>query len=277
MKNELKFLAWTALCTGLPSGIIKTFSINVSDIWTDVGVVLFLTWSWTVPCYLALRNQPPKWLSMFTTFNSSDKKSSSRSQREGDSVSTSEAKKEQIYVASSGQYVPFKSSPKIATLMEDDAARSYIEEFLLHFQLTSASNSLLLWYNIQKYREADEDALTGKSWLLYQKFIDKNAYIYIDCIGDFTRDKLKDKIMEEMNRETPRPSPISESNIGDKDTANSINPITRSLFDDVCETIEGFLANYLFEDFFKSFYCKKYQEKVSLKTGLNEMNQMNLP
>jgi len=129
----------------------------------------------------------------------------------------------------------------------------YIDRFLLHYQLIDMNNCILLWKTILKFQETNyvEVALTARAWLLYQKFIDRQSYIFIPFILDAVRDRLKKTITAAMNED-----------------ARNEDRINGNVFNEVMSNLESELTIGLFQPFLKSEYYQNYQSAMTLTTAL---------
>jgi transcriptional regulator of aromatic amino acid metabolism len=90
--------------------------------------------------------------------------------------------------------------------------------------------------------------MPGKGYLLFQKFISKNAYRYTACISDEQREDVEQKLNAAM-----------------EENGTSVN---EKLFDDILDTIEKELLERLYKPFLKSDYYLKWKEAMVLNEGM---------
>lgn len=141
----------------------------------------------------------------------------------------------------------------------------FIEQFILYYQKTNVSNYFLCWNGLIKLKASqNEDTRIGHSWILYQKFIDKDAYIHIDCISDFMRDEIKKRIQKEMENVAAQQRPTRVESIQNEEKNDQSD-----IFEELQNELENVLSVSLFKPFFQSQYYSKYQEVISLEKILD--------
>jgi len=236
LKTRLKVVAIVICVFGIPYLIVGEFLALIPAVWFEAGSNVFSVmsicsiWSPTIYTYIQFRRSAKNSIS---TSGASEGTSAS-------DLTTSE---------SFTSKRPFESDPAVAKLLKKNDAFTYIQEYLIHYQYIRLSDYLNFWQRLQAFKLIPEKkALAGHAYLIYQKYLIPNAYIYIDCFTDEQRETVR-KIVQA--------------------TVDAESDVDIDLFDDLLDTIEPILAEQLFKPFMKSeFYTKLRKTK-----GLEDMGK----
>jgi len=151
-------------------------------------------------------------------------------------------------------FSPFQENPKIERLLKDPISYKYIQDYLLHYQELLMSDYFNFWNQVKDFKNIKENTmLSGKAYLLYQKFLSDNAYRYIDCCPPDLRKKMQTILDQVASSETEQ---------------NLVKP---DFFNEAIELVEAKMAKDLFSKFFHSSFYEQYKEASRLNKGLEDV------
>jgi len=146
--------------------------------------------------------------------------------------------------------VAFTEHPTVAKLMADPIAHKFLRAYLLDFQDMRMSDYLNFWEQIQEFRKLPKEFLGGKGYLLYQKFLSKDAYRKIDCVTDAMRTPLEATLAKVLEGE---------------------EKIEFNFFDVVLDVVEEAMNEKLFVPFFHSKFNDQYKNSSKLKSQMERV------
>jgi len=149
--------------------------------------------------------------------------------------------------------LPFAEHPRVAKLMADPIAHKFLRAHLLDFQDMRMSDYLNFWEQIQEFRKLPKEFLGGKGYLLYQKFLSKDAYRKIDCVNDTMREPLEAKLNKLV------------------EDGGSEEKIDSNFFDSILERVEEVMNEELFIPFFHSKFNYQYKDASRLKSQMEKV------
>lgn len=172
-------------------------------------------------------------------------------------VSTSSRQSEVSY--SSEMEATGDEDVKGIDLLTDSHGQKYIEEFVTHYQMVRESRMVLFYHELLKFKSLGSDlARASKAFLIYQKFIQPEAYIHIDdVITDEEREQLKDLITKAVDVHSEQ-----DAEKGDQGT------ISATVFDEILTRVKKDFKKNLIKPFLKSEFYAKYLDVVRLEKGL---------
>jgi hypothetical protein len=101
-------------------------------------------------------------------------------------------------------------------------------------------------------RNTKKEFLTGKAWLLFQKYLKRGGYRYIECCPDTDLDAMETTLKASMEEDG--------------------KPIEANFFDAIIVNIEEALIQNLFSPFFKSEFYVQYKQAARLHSGIALLN-----
>jgi hypothetical protein len=247
VKTEFKIIGFLGLLS-IPL-IILLFVTN----WAWVfGFLVGSSWvvaSFTVPLYFVFKERYRQYSS-----SSSDESVIQEEELHGDDQTPVESKS--LLLCSDPHYKKY--------FRDFSGLAPFLEQYILHFQEVTLSHQLLFAIHIIKFKELpNSEMLTGKAYLIVQKFLAENAYVHIEDVNPQLRQKIVQKIASAVHS--------VEANWDPDAPAAPITSVTNDVFDELFETVKANLLTQLFKPFFKSEFFKEFLNKQTLKDGLENV------
>lgn len=248
LKQELKLILLFMIPPGFASIILASLPFHtgyqlVSDllIYLAYGII-----SYMLPACLAFRNSPPKWLlRLFPKMKNSRNSGTTNSGSEASGTETD-------------AQISSKSRPTMAELIDDRVGLQFVEEFLVHYQLLRMSRCLILYFDIKRFKTTQgQTALVSKAYIIFQKYLKPNSYLFVDCLGEEQRTRYEKMITDAMNYQ------MEENKEGEP------VQISADIFDDLLRILEDEMQDGWYKHFLKSRYYLNYAEKQTLKQGID--------
>ena len=237
IKDEFKLILLTIVVFGIPS--VALASTESTKTWGGIVglgcIICTAIWSFTIPVIKSYR---------VDTY-SSHSSSSSETTKEETELEQAEGSDTQ----QDDRESTFTRYPKIYSLVKSPIADKYVRQFILHYQDLISTDLLNLRSQALEFRSLPPEMRAGKGYLLFLKFVSRNAYRYIACIRNEQREIVEKKLNAAMEE-------------------NSQAVIGEDLFDEILDTIEMELIEKLYKPFIKSEFFVKYREAMVLNENL---------
>jgi len=140
----------------------------------------------------------------------------------------------------------------IAGLLLDPSSQKFVRDYLLDFQDMRMSDYLNFWTQVEDFKRLQKDYLSGKAYLLFKKFLAKDAYRLIDCITEQMREELE----KQLNLMIDDPTKVN---------------IDHDFFDNVMEKVEDVMQQELFKPYFHSKFHEQYKEAIKLRNQMQKV------
>lgn len=151
----------------------------------------------------------------------------------------------------------FPEFPQIAAFLKHPEAVLSVEDFIVHTQDFKMSRLFSFWKEMVVFHKIRvEQYRVGKGYLLFQKFLSKNALLEIDCVPESLKLDLEAKLL------------IATEQVDLKD-GEAPTKISAEFFDEAARKVESVMAEELFLVYFKSGFFHEYKRSMRLKEGLD--------
>jgi hypothetical protein len=157
---------------------------------------------------------------------------------------------------------------KSIDLLKNKAAMKYIEEFLAHYQMLRQSKNLLFYFDLVKFKATDNDlARTTKAYLLFNKYLEKGAYIQIDLtISEQELESLRSTITKAVKKYD-----TMEVSNGD---VNDDSSLPEDIFDSIFKQLKKEIKDKIIRPFVASEFYEQYLASIRLSQGLKEVESV---
>lgn len=151
----------------------------------------------------------------------------------------------------------FPNFPQISAFLRHPEAVESVEDFIVHTQDFKGSRLFSFWKEMVVFHKIQVDQYrVGKAYLLFQKFLNKDALLEIDSVPDSIKQDLQAKLLVATEQVE-----LKEGEVPVK--------ISVSFFDEATRIMESVMAEELFPRYFKSAFFQEYKKSMRLKEGLN--------
>jgi len=239
IKKEFELLTLLNIFISIPSFVIQFLGMKaLSSLISELSLVLSYSFCIVIPTYMAVKE----------TYFQSQHDSSISNDRQSNTAHSEISSP--VAEPVSKNSVAFTDHPRVAKLMADPIAHKFVRTYLLDFQDMRMSDYLNFWEQIQEFRRLPKEFLGGKGYLLYQKFLSKDAYRKIDCVTDAMRAPLEVTLAKVLEGE---------------------EKIEFNFFDVVLDIVEDLMNEELFVPFFRSKFYGQYKGASKLKSQMEKV------
>lgn len=103
------------------------------------------------------------------------------------------------------------------------------------------------------HRIISEEFVVGKAYLLFQKFLKKDAFLHIDCVSEGLQQNMEKKLNDA---------------IAAAENSEAQCKIGVDFFDEALREVESVMARTLFDPYFQSEFYQKYKKGIQIAEGL---------
>jgi len=240
IKGEFVMLTLLTVFISLPAFSLKFIGYSqIGQLVYELSTMACYGISIVIPTYMAVKEQY-----FLSSNDSSTEKFSSLSGNNSADISL------QVEEETDKSRSAFGEHPRVAKFLADPVAHKFLRAYLLDFQDMRMSDYLNFWEQVTEFRKLNKEFLGGKGYLLYQKFLSKNAYRKIDCVNDVMRDPLESKLAKMVDGE---------------------EKIEYTFFDEVLDRVEEVMNDNLFLPFFHSKFYDQYKDASKLRSQMEKV------